>query len=163
MSVIAWDGYTLAADRRACMGGLYRTTTKIFRVGRLLVGFAGGASYGMEMLAWIKSGVEPERFPSVQRDRGNDEASGILVIRENREIARYELTPYPVVFSDRHFAIGSGRDFALAAMHCGRTAEEAVKVACLFDVYCGNGVDTLTLSALERTEPHGAAPPHTTD
>lgn len=41
-------------------------------------------------------------------------------------------------------AIGTGRDYARAAMHLGRNAVEAVQVAILFDENCGNGVDTLT-------------------
>ena len=37
------------------------------------------------------------------------------------------------------------RDFALAAMHLGKSAREAVEVACALDVFCGNGIDTLEL------------------
>jgi ATP-dependent protease HslVU (ClpYQ) peptidase subunit len=43
-------------------------------------------------------------------------------------------------------AIGTGRDYALAAMHCGSTAAEAVAIAALFDPGTGGGVDTVTLT-----------------
>lgn len=34
-------------------------------------------------------------------------------------------------------AVGSGRDFAIAAMHYGKSAREAVELACLYDVSTG--------------------------
>jgi ATP-dependent protease HslVU (ClpYQ) peptidase subunit len=48
-----------------------------------------------------------------------------------------------VHYEDKKTATGSGRDYALAAMHCGKTAREAVEIACLFETGCGNGVDEL--------------------
>ena len=143
MSVIAWDGERLAADKRACLGTLIRTTTKIFRVGDALTGYAGDADGGEELLAWFKDGSDPAKFPPSQRDK--DSWAGLLVIRrEGSEILKYERTPYPIKFPPQQFAIGSGRDFALAAMRCGRDAVGAVDIACIFDTGCGNGVDVLS-------------------
>ena len=82
-------------------------------------------------------------FPPSQRDK--DDWAGMLVILRDRRIARYERTPYPVFYEDETFAIGCGRDFALAAMHLGKTAREAVEVAIALDSGCGNGIDALTL------------------
>ncbi len=143
MSVIAWDGHTLAGDRRAVSCGLIRTTQKIFAVGDSLVAYAGNADAGEEVMAWYKAGATPETFPASQRN--GDTWAGLMVIRPGGIIWKYERTPYPVKFPPQQFAIGSGRDFALAAMHCGKTAAEAVEIACLFDNGCGNGVDTLEL------------------
>jgi len=39
-----------------------------------------------------------------------------------------------------HYAIGSGGDFAIVAMHCGKDAVEAVKVAKHFDIFTGGNV-----------------------
>lgn len=58
---------------------------------------------------------------------------------------KYERTPHPLKFPPQQFAIGSGRDFALAAMYLGCDAAGAVHVACEFDSACGNGVDVVTL------------------
>lgn len=147
MSVIAWDGKTMAADKRAVIGGgFYRTTTKIFRVGNALVGYAGDADAGEEMLAWFdKDHADPKLFPQSQRDK--DGWAGLLVVWEAGEIWKYERTPFPIKFPPQQFAIGSGRDFAMAAMHLGKTAAEAVEVACALDPGCGNGIDMLTLPA----------------
>lgn len=141
MSVIAWDGKRLAADKRACLGTTIRTTTKIFTVYDCLVGYCGEASFGEELLAWFRAGANPAEFPASLR--GKDDWAELLVIVPGKIITKYERTPYPLTFHDEYFAIGSGRDFALAAMYCGKTAIEAVKVACLFDSACGNGIDVL--------------------
>lgn len=148
MSVIAWDGKTLAADRRACIGGLVRTTTKIRR-GRMraLLGYSGDADAGEELAAWWEAGADPGAFPAAQRAR--DSFGATLLVIEAGGILTYERTPYPVRFHRQLFAIGSGRDFALAAMHLGKNAAEAVGVACHFDSSCGNGVDTLALEWVE--------------
>jgi ATP-dependent protease HslVU (ClpYQ) peptidase subunit len=95
------------------------------------------------MIAWFQAGEKAEDFPKEQRDK--DDWAPLLVIRENGKIHKYERTPYPLKYQDKQFAIGSGRDFALAAMACGKTASEAVEVASMFDSNCGNGVDTLRL------------------
>ena len=143
MSVIAWDGETLAADKRASNGTLIRTTTKIFRSGDALVAYAGEAVFGEEMRAWFDRGAKIEDFPASNRDK--DDWAGLLVIRKGRPIVKYERTPYPITFEDRQFAMGCGRDFALAAMYLGKTAREAVEVAIALDSGCGNGIDTLRL------------------
>lgn len=151
MSVIVWDGKYLAADKRAVLSGtLIRTTTKIFDLGEVLAAYAGDACEGEEMLAWFKGGADPAGFPASQRDK--DTWGGLLTVRPDGSIWKYERTPYAVKFPPQQFAIGSGRDFALAAMYCGRSAVEAVEVACVFDCGCGNGVDVLTHSVYRREE-----------
>lgn len=142
MSVIAWDGTTLAADKRMSNGTLIRTTTKIFRAREALVGYTGDADCGEAMLAWFEAGANKAEFPETQRDK--DLWAGLLVIWEDGTIWKYERTPHPLRLPPQQFAVGSGRDFALAAMHLGKSAAEAVEVAIHFDSGCGNGVDVLT-------------------
>lgn len=144
MTCIAWDGKTLAADKRVTYQGLARTVTKIFRIGDRLVACAGNGAQAMEVVEWIKSGCKPETFPESQRDE--NQWSTITVIGRNG-VEVYERTPYPVKIEDAHYACGSGRDYALAAMHCGKTAQEAVGIACLFETGCGNGIDALELES----------------
>ncbi|MFA5898060.1 MAG: hypothetical protein WC829_02985 [Hyphomicrobium sp.] len=141
MSVIAWDGHTLAADKRVSFGTLIGTTTKIFRVGDALCATAGSAGGGEEMLVWFRDGAKASEFPASQR---GDDWAGLMVIRSG-EILKYEKSPYPIRLEDKAFAIGCGRDYAIAAMHLGHDARKAVEVAIALDSGCGNGIDTLTL------------------
>lgn len=144
MTVIAWDGRTLAADRLANTGGLRGTVTKIFRAGDLLVGGSGDFAFVLAMVDWVQKGRDAATFPTHQKDK--DDWQPFLVIQRNAPPQLYDRTPFPVQLEQRSIAIGSGRDFAMAAMHLGRTAKEAVEVAIALDVGCGNGVDTLELS-----------------
>lgn len=143
MTVIAWDGKTLAADKRALASGVAKTTTKIYRVGECLVGFSGTLTTGMAMLDWWRNGHDPAKFPSVQNDK--DEWTPFIVIFKGGPILVYERGPHPCEFDQTSYAMGSGRDFALAAMHLGYGAAKAVEVACALSVECGNGIDALTL------------------
>lgn len=140
MTCVAWDGTTLAADRRALVGGVIRTTTKIHRVGDSLVAFSGDAAMGRELVEWYERGAKPEEFPEQQREK---DKSRLLAIGPRKEIWVHEDGPYPILFEDEFFAIGSGRDYALAAMHLGCNAVQAVEVAAVFSSECGNGFDVL--------------------
>lgn len=143
MTVIAWDGQTLAADKRASVGNVVRTCTKIFRHNGELFGYAGMAAFGEQLLTWYKNGADPKDYPPSQRDK--DDYAELLVIKADGIIQKFERTPYPISYQDKTFAIGSGRDFALAAMALGCNATAAVELTCTLDTGCGSGVDTLTL------------------
>jgi hypothetical protein len=152
MTVIAWDGRTLAADKRATNSGLQRTVTKVFKVLRpatekrgahfLLVAGSGGYDLLIEMVKWITEGEDPATFPAAQRTK--EDYCPMVVIDQN-ELYVYEMQPSRFHFEDRHYACGSGRDFALMAMRLGKSATEAVELTSEFQVDCGNGVDSVSL------------------
>jgi ATP-dependent protease HslVU (ClpYQ) peptidase subunit len=144
MTAVARDGKTLAADKRTSFGGLHAVTTKVHRLpdGRLL-GCAGNAAQISEMVHWFATGAGPEKLPAIQLDP--KECVSVLVIRPGGFVLHYESTAYPIQLENRIWAIGSGRDFAMAAMHLGKDARQAVMLACELDSTCGNGVDTLEL------------------
>lgn len=138
MTVIAWDGKTLAADRRASVCGLARSVHKIERVKGMLVGMSGDHATAAELLKWFVSGGE---FPAKAR-----EDTATLLVVDHSGVHLYTAGPEPMMVLDGHMAVGSGRDYALMAMHLGKTAKEAVELTCLFDVNCGNGVDVLEIT-----------------
>lgn len=143
MTVIAWDGKTLAADKRSTYGGMICTVTKIQKVNGLLVGGAGEASFIGAMLEWIKGGRVAAEFPSAQASK--DDWQTVLVIELDGSTSLYERTPYPIRYEQPHIAIGSGREYARAAMALGFDSVRAVETAMLLDTGCGNGIDALTL------------------
>lgn len=143
MTVIAWDGKTLAADRRACLGSLIRVTRKIHPHRGQLLAFSGDADLGEAKLRWYVNGADPTKYP---KGEDSEHFSRLLVVQPttlNLEV--FERTAYPLRFPPQMFAMGSGRDFALMAMHLGKTAAEAVELTSLFDSGCGNGVDVLEM------------------
>lgn len=146
MTVIAWDGHTLAADKKAVNGSYSHRVTKIRRLrdGRLFAG-GGSSDFILAMAEWLDEGANREDFPKSQADK--DDWQPCVVITRDRRVLRYERSHVPFEIEEPFCALGSGRDYALAAMHLGKTAAEAVAVACRFDSACGMGLDTLTLEA----------------
>lgn len=146
MTILAFDGTTLAADKRAVNNGLRRTVTKIFRVDDKLVGFAGDLANGLELVEWVRAGCIISNYPKSQEDKDSWDT---LVVIDADGLRVYETRPYAIKFEDPFWACGSGRDYALAAMYLGKNAAEAVEIAGHFEISCGNGVDTLTLGEKE--------------
>ncbi|MES2148609.1 MAG: hypothetical protein V4508_02340 [Pseudomonadota bacterium] len=147
MTVIAWDGKTLAADKRATSVGNPATTTKIFRLKNgCLVGMCGDADAGRVLIDWFEVGAHPSTFPD-NRDSDNRCRVVLLIITPDRKVHQLQRTHRLVTFEDKFTAIGSGRDYALAAMHLGFDALKAVEVACALDVDCGNGIDLLEFAS----------------
>jgi hypothetical protein len=143
MSVIAWDGSVLAADKRVTSAGLRHTCTKIEKHNNQLYGITGVWDIGAEMREWHKAGADPEKFPAKARD---DKAT--LIVINDAGVHVYDAGPYPMRYESKQAAWGSGRDFAEAVMFLGRGADEAVRIACHFAIDCGDGVDTLQLDPL---------------
>lgn len=145
MTVIAWDGKTLAADKRASNNGLARTVTKIRRASNgALMACTGDLHAGEELMAWYEAGRVTEKYPESQKALV-EELTTLVVIEPGPVITTYGRYGARAVFEERTYACGCGRDYAVAAMHYGKDAREAVALACLFDVGCGNGIDTLEL------------------
>jgi hypothetical protein len=143
MTCIAWDGKTLAADKRMGFGGEFATVTKIHRFDGMLVGWAGESALGRAMISWFRDGAAPEYFPAVQRD--TERLGSLLVIQPTGAIHHYAAEPFPIIVEDATYTIGSGSGFAAAALYLGHDARRAVEVACALDMNCGNGIDTLEL------------------
>jgi hypothetical protein len=143
MTVIAYDGRTLAADKMGDAGGLRRTPTKIRRFDGGLFGSSGSASRGAEMFEWIVAGADPSTVPAYQLSHDNYEV--VMIVRNDGTAWQYACSPHPIRIEDPFHAIGSGRDFAIAAMYLGHDARTAVAVASQFDSGCGMGIDTLEL------------------
>lgn len=141
MTCIAWDGRTLAADKRATSaGGIGRAVTKIAQHGGCLLAMTGDWDTAAEMREWFIAGAVPGDFPPKARE----DVATLIVFRAG-VIDAYGVGPYPMRIEAEKAAFGSGRDFAEAAMHLGCNARKAVEVACNFQTDCGNGIDTLEL------------------
>lgn len=139
MTTIAWDGKTLAADRQGDAGGLKFAVCKLRTMADgSLIGVAGPLSNGLELIKWIEEGEAPDKLPAFQR---TDDWAGLLRIMLDGRILRYERGPIPFEVLEPFYSIGSGRDFAMAAMAMGKSAAEAVELAARFDSGTGLGVD----------------------
>jgi ATP-dependent protease HslVU (ClpYQ) peptidase subunit len=153
MTTVAYDGKFMASDTLAVdYWGLKEVcNTKILCVGNFAVGCAGSSG---QIEAWWQfllkryndepcfDDVMKYGYPSYKKD--DDDPSLMLVC--DGTIARHATGVFTIC--DRpFFAIGSGRDYALAAMHCGKSAREAVLVASVFD----NNTNSILMEWSEAT------------
>lgn len=145
MTIVVWDGKTLAADKMGTIAGAPYTVTKLVRLKDMLIGISGHLGHGLAMCAWLDSGGNPADFPDAKgpSNDNNSNSGYLLVVHRNGRLERYEGTPHPIIISDSYHVLGSARDFALAALHLGKDAVGAVEVACLLSTECGRGIDTL--------------------
>ncbi len=144
MSVIAWDGKMLAADKQATSQGLIVTTTKIRRVANgSIIAFEGDIDRGLVLAKWYEDGCDESKWPSFQKDKDDWTR---LVLATTDGIFNYEREPIPIRIESSIMAWGQGRDFAIAAMHMGKNASEAVLFASKFTTGCGCGVNAFELN-----------------
>lgn len=140
MSTIAWDGKTLAGDRLGVRGeGLRFEVVKVFALSNgSLYGGVGKHDNVLQVLWWLENGGEPPNL-------GSEASFSGLVVMPEKKVHLFDelLVPKPVLES--FFAIGSGRDFAIAAMALGQTAAQAIELAMRYDIYTGIGVDVVSL------------------
>lgn len=142
MTTIAWDGNTLAADRKCVSGGTPYRVTKIFRIKRdgrhLLVGMSGDQYMATAWRRWMNGDAGMEPIGGAEYEK-----LIVMVIDEKKRIWSADLRKVYDRTPMRCWAIGSGADYALAAMTLGRSAANAVRLAAKLDNGTGFGVDTL--------------------
>jgi hypothetical protein len=156
MTVIAWDGKTLAADRQRDAGGVTVPATKVYECetpqrGRIIFGCAGDA---MDIARYVRWAKGRDGAPPTLSDLT------IMSIDKDRRIWVADHRLYWCEVNMPYWAIGCGRLYALTALHLGHDAKKAVEVACELDSGCGMGVDVLHH---DRTEMKGGTIWHIPD
>ena len=160
MTVIAWDGKILAADKMFSFGG--NTKYAGCKIGRdkvqsgdveieYLWGLCGEESLTRIFMDWFKNSNNPKDFPDRLYEK--EYSWGVVIISKYKDIdietdhviSYFSSGPFADIIESQYFATGSGRDFALAAMHCGKNAIDAVTLASDLSVSCGMGYDALRL------------------
>lgn len=132
MTVIVWHAAsrTMASDSRVVVGSRIGQTDKIWRIKGALFGGAGDAASTELVRDWLmRGGVFGKDQPKLADDA---EFEAIFVSQEGAAFyLEARLVPIRI---HGNWAIGSGSDFALAFMHTGMSATEAIsKTADLAD------------------------------
>ncbi len=153
MTTIAYKGGVIASDSLMSQSGTYIDShAKVKKLkGGIIIGHCGDSDMRgiFNILSIIKS---PDQVPASREliEAGVDcecivvfpskQMFLLMVIQDssNRKEAHFvELN------RKKFYAIGSGRDHALGAMAAGKSAKEAVVIACQFDLKSGLPVHTL--------------------
>lgn len=136
MTTIAYDGITLAGDTQTSM---FRDSyPKLQRLsdGRLY-GACGEVQDMVAVQHWLERGG----------DRPKCEDGYACIVIDQGKCLHYEHKLIAMPVGGLCFSVGSGRDYAMAAMHLGMSAAEAVRVAHVFDISTGSEVMELTQPA----------------
>lgn len=137
MTTIAYKDGVMASDAAlnsgdTCVGGVSKSAR---RDDGALCGGSGDTSRIRAILTWFLAGEDAKNKP----DFGTDNDVQALIVRPDGAIEWHDNIGFTSVVAP-FFAIGSGRDFALAAMYCGASAERAVECAAVFDKHTSGPV-----------------------
>ena len=143
MTTIVWDGTALAGDRLTTWGNEWSRSRKVYKVrdvkGRVfLFGACGLTEDGILFRQWLKSGQT--QYP--QREMKSNE-SHALIVNERLRVFHMSEKFVMVPVLRRFWAIGTGCEFALGALECGKSAADAVRIAARRDRNTGLGVDVV--------------------
>ena len=147
MTVIAYRDGVIAADTGAQVGGtFFGHARKIARddQGRL-AGAAGNATYAHAFLKWFKDGDWDKKDAPPPPEAKLTETSidrGVIFLNDG-SIRIYEPDGMFEIRGD-FYALGSGRDIALGAMHAGADAVKAAKIAAAIEAGCCGDIEVLT-------------------
>ncbi len=142
MSVVCWDGKTLAADKQITSSEMLKSGRKIYqtRAGNIAA-FTGSLEQGLVLIRWHEAGSDESKWPAFQRTADWTR----LIIANSMHCVTYDQEPIEQVIDGPFAAWGTGRDFAMGAMAMGANAAQAVEIASRYNVYCGCGVDVFEL------------------
>lgn len=148
MTTVAWDGKILAADTLSQdTWGLKDSRNKIFSNP---FWFAAGAGDLSCTLKWFKAvenmNLEKVLEAGVPNWHKDDNDPSLILICKKTTMAWKASGGLFIPVSRTFHAIGSGRDYALAAMRCGKTAFQAVEIASEFDINTGGQITWENLS-----------------
>lgn len=133
MTTIAYKDGVMAGDSQSSWHYKELNAKKVQKRGDMLIGFAGDFGSGVRFCNWMfNKGEQPNVI--------DDSFSAIVV--KGSKCYHYDRTLVPF-HSDKYIAIGSGAEFAIAAMDCGKSAVDAVKIASRRDPHTGGKIRTV--------------------
>ena len=137
MTTIAWDGVSVAADGRESDGGIIASDNrkKIIKSKDLIFGYCGSVPDGEHLIDIVVNGSDILK---------NDLNANLITIQDGQILMHgvsggclnswEPATPY---------AMGSGEQFAIAAMDMGMNAKDAVKYAMTRDLGTGGKITNI--------------------
>jgi 20S proteasome alpha/beta subunit len=141
MTTIAATRREMAADRRVSDESSRYSVCKIKRIGDALVGGCGSNAGVNKFFRWFEAGADIERIPKLGKEEDDIQ---ILVLRVTGLFV-YDASFIADELLDPFYAVGSGAQAALAAMHMGADIDDAIEIASKVDNATGDGIDVLRI------------------
>ena len=119
----------------------YYHCEKVFDITGELIGGAGETAGISLWYEWYMGGCEDKKL----RKRMWEVDFDIVILHADGRIESSDGSGNIEETHEPFYAVGSGTKCALAAMHCGKSAEEAVEIAKLIDPHTGGKVQVFTV------------------
>lgn len=150
MTCIAYRDGIMAADTLEVFADAGKTfCAKLYRVpsgknrGDIL-GLSGGSFIGNILRKWY---LDPARNPlpdlAAYKDEDDEDGARALVYKKDKTLWLMNATGSLIPRHDNYYSIGAGAPYAMGAMAAGKSAAQAVRIACRFEPYCGRPVQTM--------------------
>lgn len=137
-----------AADTMMC-GDFKSFTHKLRRLkGGYVVGFAGNISWALRFIQWFEAGADLKNEPVFPES--DDTGFELLVLAPDGELSWWNESCIGIRVPEPFYAIGTGAQAAMIAMHLGKTPAQAVRLAMKVDEKTGLGVETLTIKKRKK-------------
>lgn len=169
MTIIVWDGHTLASDSLALYGYIKTRAKKIYKLNinfpldtklqpcfetynphhtysqrNALIGFSGNEVLGLEMIEWIINGFKKDQFPEKAKDLSMPVSLLLIVETQPDHLAyRFENSPIPIK-CEVPVALGSGKEVAYGALYSGASSQMAARAAIDLVEGCGGEIQKFT-------------------
>ena len=141
MTTIACSKTQIACDLQAThSGGLkFKIRTKIVPINnpvvyphKFYVGLCGDTSLFTDIVGWL---ADPSAYKRPPKGNGGD----FIVLAEDGCIFTFANPSQWMPVDQPYYSVGTGMNYAMAAMAAGKTPYEAVKIAGKFDPSTGMG------------------------
>jgi ATP-dependent protease HslVU (ClpYQ) peptidase subunit len=149
MTTIAWKEGILAADSQVTADDVaYLSADKISIIStRLVIAGAGDCNECLRMEKWFKKvGTDWEKEldskPSIKK------SYEAILVSDGKPYTLFK-DGYPDPLAHPFFSIGSGWKFAMAAMHLGKSATEAILLASVFDINTNDRIRYIDVTKLQ--------------
>ncbi|TYO65499.1 hypothetical protein FXV83_16315 [Bradyrhizobium hipponense] len=140
MTTIAYKDGVLAGDTLMIKGStITGHITKIVRreSDGALCGGSGNLNWLQAFHRWFLDGEKDDEMPEP-----SEYDNAIIARKDDPEVEIFEFGG-SFVFEPNFTAIGSGKEYAFGAMSAGADAEEAIRIACLYDPGTGGEVQVV--------------------
>lgn len=131
----------MASDSQVT-GDYVSVCRKVFQRRGALVGIAGELSAAMMFVDWYfnRNKTSPPRA-----EAGDEESKWYALVATRSRLEYWDHHLRGTEIHEPYAAIGSGAAYAVAAMDCGKSAAQAVRIAARRDPYTGGRIVTLRL------------------
>ena len=143
MTTIACTRDAMACDSRVTVGDVTHPGQKVWVAHGMIIGVCGEGRAMSSVLKWLLAG-RPAVLPDPEKG-----AAGYLLLTTGGIFTCDETCFIEPVKRSFH-AIGSGAGPAIAAMMCGKSASEAVQIACDVDGNSGGPVRVYKLADVKQ-------------